>query len=102
MGETMTLETARRKIRRHLPALREKYGVRSLKIFGSFVHGRQGKRSDIDLLVEFDENRPVTLLQFVALEREIGFLLGRKVDLVERGTLKPAIGRRVLAEAVAV
>jgi predicted nucleotidyltransferase len=45
---------------------------------------------------------PVTLIGFVALERELGSLLGRRVDLVERETLKPAIGRRILAEVVPV
>ena len=56
----------------------------------------------IDLLVEFDNQMPVTLIGFVALERELGSLLGRRVDLVERETLKPAIGRRILAEVVPV
>ncbi|PIP05112.1 MAG: hypothetical protein CO012_02630 [Syntrophobacterales bacterium CG_4_8_14_3_um_filter_49_14] len=38
-----------------LPELRQRYGIKSFGIFGSHVHGRQTKRSDIDLLVEFDE-----------------------------------------------
>lgn len=45
---------------------------------------------------------PVTLIGFVALERELCSLLGRRVDLVERETLKPVIGRRILAEVVPV
>ena len=102
MTKPMIVQEVKEKIRRRLPELREKYGVSSLKIFGSFVHGSQNQRSDVDLLVEFEENRPLTLLQFIALEREIGVLVGRKVDLVERKTLKPSIGRRVLAEAEAV
>ena len=44
----------------------------------------------------------MTLIGFVALERELGSLLGRRVDLVECETLKPAIGRRILAEVVPV
>lgn len=92
----------RQTIQERLPELRQRYGIKSLGIFGSHVHGRQTKRSDIDLLVEFDNQMPVTLIGFVALEREIGSLLGRRVDLVERETLKPAIGRRILAEVVPV
>ena len=56
-------------------------------------------RSDLDLLVEFDE-RPLTLLQCIALEHYLSDLLEVKVDLVERNTLKPTIGRHILAQVV--
>jgi predicted nucleotidyltransferase len=59
----------RQTIHERLPELRRRYGIKSLGIFGSHVHGRQTKRSDIDLLVEFDNQVPVTLIGFVALER---------------------------------
>ncbi|MBI3913583.1 MAG: nucleotidyltransferase domain-containing protein [Chloroflexi bacterium] len=41
-------------MRAHLPALRERYAVTSLGVFGSYVRGEQKKRSDLDVLVEFD------------------------------------------------
>jgi predicted nucleotidyltransferase len=75
--------------------------VRSLGFFGSFVRGEQNRRSDLDILVEFEE-RDLTLLQFIALENELSGLLGVKVDLVERRALKPAIGKHILQEVVAV
>ena len=86
-------------LRQHLPALREDYGVRFLGVFGSYVRGEQRRGSDLDLLVEFDD-RPLTLLQFIALEHYLSDLLEVKVDLVERNTLKPTIGRHILAEVV--
>mgnify|MGYP001600500562 CR=1 FL=1 len=92
----------RQTIHERMPELRRRYGIKSLGIFGSYVHGCQTKRSDIDLLVEFDNQVTVTLIGFVALERELVSLLGRRVDLVERDTLKPAIGRRILAEVVPI
>jgi uncharacterized protein len=102
MKSMLTLHNIRQKLRKHLPELRGRYDVRSLEIFGSFTRDRQHRRSDIDLLVEFEESSDLTLLQFLALERELGQILGRKVDLVEKGTLKPAIGRRIVAEAIPV
>ena len=102
MKSTPSLDSIRQKLREHLPELRIRYDVRSLEIFGSFTRECQHRRSDIDLLVEFEESSALTLLQFLALERELGEILGRKVDLVEKGTLKPAIGRRILAEAIPV
>jgi len=94
------VERLRAKLRKHLPELRQRYGLRSLGVFGSHVRGGQDKRSDLDLLVEFD--RPPTLLQFVRLEREIGERLGMKVDLVMRTALKPGIGARILEEVVPI
>ncbi len=89
-------------LKEKMPDLQVRYGIKSLGIFGSYVHGEQKKRSDVDLLVEFDEHAAVTLLRFVALERELGKLLGQRVDLVEKSALKPVIGQRILSEVVAV
>jgi len=97
-----SLETMLQSLKEILPELQTRYGVKSLGIFGSYVHGQQKKGSDLDLLVEFNEQAPVTLVGFVALERELGKLVGRKVDLVERDTLKPVIGKRILEEIIPV
>lgn len=96
------IDIMRRSLSEQMPELQSRYGVKSLGIFGSYVHGRQKKRSDIDLLIEFDELAPITLINFVALERELGSLLGKKVDLVERNTLKSVIGKRILEEVILV
>jgi len=92
------LQQIRQSLRSMLPELYERYGVTSLAMFGSYVRDEQDRQSDLDLLVEFD-NRPLTLLQFIALENELTDRLGIKVDLVEKNTLKPAIGRHILQEA---
>jgi uncharacterized protein len=86
-------------LRQHLPALREHYRVRFMGAFGLYVRGEQRRGSDLDLLVECDD-RPLTLLQFIALEHYLSVLLEVKIDLVERNTLKPTIGRHILAEVV--
>jgi len=88
-------------LRAHMPELREQYHVRNLWAFGSYVRGEARKRSDFDLLVEFDDH-PLTLLKFIHLENYLSDLLGGKVDLVERSVLKPAIGRYILEEVVPV
>ncbi len=89
-------------LRPHLPELRKEYGVKNLGVFGSYVKGRQRKRSDIDLLVEFEDETRMTFFRFVRLEEHLAKILGVKVDLVMRGALKPAIGERILAEVVPV
>jgi predicted nucleotidyltransferase len=87
-------------LRTHLPELRERYGVRTLGVFGAYVRDEQHRSSDLDVLVEFDYTP--TLLEFVDLQYYLGDLLGVKVDLVMKRALKPAIGRRILEEVVPV
>ena len=68
-----TLDDVLRTLRVHLPELREHYGVRTLGVFGSYVRGEQRPRSDLDLLVEFDQ--APTLPDFIDLEHYLGSLL---------------------------
>ena len=97
----MTTEEMIHIIQKALPKLRQRYGVRNLWLFGSYVRGEQKQESDLDVLVTFD-NQQLSLIEFIQLELELSKLLSVKVDLVERDTLKPAIGQRILHEAVAV
>ncbi len=85
-------------LRQHMPELEQRYHVKSLGVFGSWIRGEQRKGSDLDLLVEFDE--PPGLFGFVELEEHLSSLLGVKVDLVTKNALKPRIGRRILEEVV--
>lgn len=87
-------------LRQHMPELVERYGVKSLGIFGSYVWGEQRKSSDLDLLVEFSENP--SLLKFIEMEHYLSEVLGVHVDLVMKDVLKPAIGRNVMRELVPV
>ena len=59
-------------------------------IFGSFARGEEREDSDVDVLVKFDRSRPIGLFAYVRMHRELEEKLGRKVDLVEEGTLRPA------------
>ena len=90
----------KRILRRHLPELRERYKVKSLGLFGSYVHGEQRKRSDLDVLVEYSE--VASLFEFIGLELYLSDLLGVKVDLVMKSGLKPHIGQNILREVIMV
>ena len=84
-----SLEEVIRTLRAHLPELRQRYGVGALGVFGSYVRGEAKKRSDLDVLVEFSDSE-ITLLQYIEFEHYLSDLLGVKVDLVEKETLKLA------------
>jgi hypothetical protein len=85
-------------LRQNLPFLGERYQVESLGVFGSYVRNVQRVDSDLDLLVTF--RRPPSLLQFIELENYLSDLLGVKVDLVMKDTLKHRIGKRILREVM--
>ena len=59
-------------------------------LFGSYARGEQTEDSDVDLMVKFDRSLPIGLFAFMRMHRELKEKLGRKVDLVEEGTLRPA------------
>jgi len=85
-------------LRQMLSELRKHFGVKRIGAFGSFVHGEEGARSDIDMLAEFV--RVPTLFEFLHLQRHLSRIAGRKVDLVVKSALKPAIGKRILEETI--
>lgn len=93
-------DRAKRILEQNLPFLQERYNVRSLGLFGSYVRHEQTPDSDLDILVTFSETPG--LLQFVALENHLSDLLGVQVDLIMRDALKPHIGQRILREVVLV
>ena len=100
-SQARSLDEIKETLGLHKPELYQKWKVKYLGIFGSYVRGEAKKRSDLDLLVEIDDPK-MSLLRFIALENYLSDLLGVKVDLVEKQTLKPAIGRHILEEAEAV
>jgi predicted nucleotidyltransferase len=88
------------RLRAALPALRAQWPIRSLALFGSRVRDDARQDSDLDVLVEFA--RPIPLSSFLALEDRLLMITGLRVDLVSAAALKPYIGARVRADAVAL
>ena len=55
--------------------------IRKLSVFGSATRDQLGPDSDIDLLVEFEQDHTPGLFSIVRMEMELTEILGRKVDL---------------------
>ena len=92
------LEDIKRTIEAHKELLREKYKVREIGVFGSYVRGEQNKTSDIDIVVEFTE--AVSLLDLVEAELYLSEILGTKVDLIPKEDIRPELKDRILEETV--
>lgn len=65
----------------------ERFKVKEIGIFGSYVGGEQKKKSDVDMFVEFNE--PVSLLHLLGLENFIMDLIGIKADIRTKIPLNP-------------
>ncbi len=75
----------------------KKYGVRKLGMFGSFVRSEQDAESDMDLLVEFDQDKK-TFDNFIQLNFFLEEVLSRRVELITTDSLSPYIGPHILKE----
>jgi uncharacterized protein len=82
-----------------LTDLCRRYDVRELSLFGSAVRGGMQPGSDIDVMVEFDSGARIGLIKFESLSEDLEALVGRKVDLVTKRSLKAWIRPHVLKEA---
>ena len=82
-------------LEREFGTLRNRFGVKSLGLFGSIARGEASPGSDVDILVEF--NAP-SFDHYMDLKFYLEERLGRPVDLVLKGSLKPALRERILRE----
>lgn len=82
-----------------LRGLCREFHVRELLLFGSALRPDFREDSDLDLLVEFEPGAHVGFLTLARLQRELSSLAGRRVDLVPKKGLKPAIRGEVLGQA---
>ncbi len=73
------------------------YGVRQLGIFGSFARDEAGPLSDVDILVDLEKK---TFRAYMGLKIALEDLLGRKVDLVLKDSIKPRLREIILRETV--
>lgn len=72
-------------LKKELPVLSSKYGVRRIGVFGSFAKGTQKKDSDVDIVIEFKS--PIGF-KFIELADHLEAILGRKTDILTPAGIK--------------
>ena len=63
--------------------------VKRVWLFGSYSRGEETPESDIDLLVSFDSNAGISLMKLSGMSIDLEEMLGREVDIVPEGFLRP-------------
>lgn len=74
-----------------------RYYVKEISLFGSVLRDDFRDDSDIDVLVEFEQDAPIGLFEMSALRFELRDLFGREVDLVSKRGLRPGYREHILA-----
>jgi hypothetical protein len=95
-----TLSEIRPILRQQGHIVAERYGIAIVGVFGSYARGEQGTRSDLDLLVE--KLQPVSLLELVGAEIYLSEILGMRVELVPRQSVREELREGILREAVSL
>ncbi len=96
----VTLEDVKKILKEHKAEVCRKYRVNEIGVFGSFVRGEQKKRSDIDILVEFEPRNIPGLIMLSEMERYLQRLLKKKVDVVIKSGIRPELKKGILKEVV--
>jgi len=77
----------------------QRHHIRRLALFGSVLRDDFRPDSDVDVLVDFEPGYPVGLIRLAGMERELGSLIGRKVDLRTPADLSRYFRREVVESA---
>jgi hypothetical protein len=81
--------------------IRSDFRVKEIAIFGSIVKGKQKKKSDIDILIDFEKGYKI-FDNYMELKFFLEEILGTKVDLVIKTAIRDEIKDYILSEAIYV
>ena len=96
MKPSIALEQHKEEVRKVL----DRFHVKNPRIFGSVARGEDTEKSDIDILVEVDED--ISYYELAQIEIELEAILGFRVDAVTRGCLAPDVAERAEADLLPI
>ena len=80
--------------------IKKKYKVKSIGLFGSYVNNKQKETSDIDFLIEFEDD--ADLFHYTGLSFFLEDHFNKKVDVISKPTLKKELREQILQEVIYV
>lgn len=86
------------KLKNEREKLKELYKVKKIGLFGSYVSNKQKATSDIDFLVEFEDD--ADLFHFIGLSRYLEKIFSTKVDVISKPSLKEDLKQHILKEVI--
>ena len=92
---TLSKQDIFQKIKKNSRLLHD-YHIKTIGLFGSFVRNEQKKKSDIDMVVEFEPG--VSLLDHAKFQNQLSDLFNRDVDVLSLSGIKPKLKSYILKE----
>ena len=77
-----------------------RYNPKLVSVFGSYARNEQQVESDLDILIDFNQN--VNLIELIGLEQELTELLGIKVDLVTVKSVNPNLSAHIQKDLIRI
>ena len=78
-----------KKINDKIRPILKSYQIKKASVFGSFARGEESKKSDLDLLVEFKNDK--SLFDMMDLQNKLQDTIGRKVDILTFDSVNPLL-----------
>ena len=78
-------------IKENKERFKKEYGIKEIYLFGSVARGEDGPQSDIDLMVEFENDRVVTIFTYMDFLYEFEEKFNKKVDIATRDMIRPVL-----------
>ncbi|MBI5326269.1 MAG: nucleotidyltransferase domain-containing protein [Ignavibacteriae bacterium] len=79
-----------------------KHPVEKVYLFGSYARSEQDDESDIDLLLEFNKDARIGLIQFSRIKIDIEKALKHKVDLLTKESVSPYINPNIQKDIIKI
>lgn len=93
------MQISEKKLER-IKQLCQEYKVKNFAVFGSVLTGNFSKDSDIDFVVDFDENDPIKYTDlYFQLKDKLEQILKRPIDLIEERGIKNSFFRKEIDES---
>ena len=100
--ENLPPKLRKKGLREKLRKICEGNDISLMALFGSFVRREENKRSDIDIAIEFTNDKRKNLFDLIHIEDELRKIFGRKVDLGIFSAINPYIIEDVRREMLVI
>jgi len=95
--DMLRFEEIKKVLGKYKGELKEKFHIKEIGIFGSYVRGEGAEKSDIDILVEFEKGNK-DFFNYIKLKYYLKELLGKEVDIVIKEAVKPRLKEKIFSE----
>jgi predicted nucleotidyltransferase len=89
-------------LRANKELLRSKYSIAKIGIFGSYARNEQTEKSDIDFILEYEENATDLFNKDYSLREYLKSAFKKDVDICHEGSIKPIFKPYILKDTIYV